>query len=1015
MDGIIWRHFLSKLQILKSGGGRGVSAIAHVPCRSAKRWAFWMATLLLLSVMTIAATAQTSTGTLRGRITDPTGAVITQATVLAATADGRSVTVVTNNQGIYEFKGLAAGSYTVTAVAKGFATDQEEGVNVVAGQTQQLDIALQIAVEQQHVEVQEEAPTIGVSAENSASTLIIKGKDLEALSDDPDELQAELQALAGPSAGPNGGQIYVDGFTAGQLPPKSAIREIRINQNPFSAQYDQLGYGRIEIFTKPGTDKIHGQVMVNGNTSAFNALNPFVTEEPGYYSEIFNGNISGPLGKKASYFFTVQQRNIDNESVVAAQVLSPTNNIVPYNQAVPSPSTVLNISPRFDFQLTPSNVLTVRYQYVRNNQDNEGIGQFSLPSVGYNSHSTEQTVQISDTQIISPTIVNETRFQYIRQTSNQFPLSTDPTLVVQGAFTGGGSPGGTVVSKQDHYELQNYTSIAHGRNFIKFGGRVRGTLYSSNEDSGFNGTYNFMSLNAYQITQVGIQEGLTPLQIQMMGGGPSQFSIITGQPLSDVSMVDVGLYAEDEWRIKPNISLTAGLRYETQTGIPYHGDWAPRLSLAWGLGRGKTPPKTVLRGGYGIFYQRFSYNYLLQAERQNGITQLQYIVPQPLFYPLIPSQSVLGQLSKASPTIYQVAPNIEPGYTLQAAFSVERQITKSSTLSVTYLNSRGEHQLFLRNANAPLPGTYPPSDVRPFGGNTNIYQYNSEGAFLQNQLIANFRVNVGTRVSLFGFYSLNFSNSDLGAGGGGGGGGSFFGGGSSSAAFIMNSYDPMEDWGRAGFDVRNRFVLGGSISLKYGFRLNPFIIAQSGAPFNIVVGQDLNGDSIFNDRPAIGATAGPGGQVYMTPWGTFNTVPIPGQPIAPINSGSATPLFTLNLRLSKTFGLGPKLDRAAMAASGPRGGGPGGPGGGGGRGGGLGGRGLAGGGGNPFSFGNETTHRYNLTFTISARNLLNNVNYAPPVGNLDSPIFGEPNALAGPPFSSGSANRRIDLQMLFSF
>jgi len=962
--------------------------------------------------MTIAATAQTSTGTLRGRITDPTGAVITQATVLAATADGRSVTVVTNNQGIYEFKGLAAGSYTVTAVAKGFATDQEEGVNVVAGQTQQLDIALQIAVEQQHVEVQEEAPTIGVSAENSASTLIIKGKDLEALSDDPDELQAELQALAGPSAGPNGGQIYVDGFTAGQLPPKSAIREIRINQNPFSAQYDQLGYGRIEIFTKPGTDKIHGQVMVNGNTSAFNALNPFVTEEPGYYSEIFNGNISGPLGKKASYFFTVQQRNIDNESVVAAQVLSPTNNIVPYNQAVPSPSTVLNISPRFDFQLTPSNVLTVRYQYVRNNQDNEGIGQFSLPSVGYNSHSTEQTVQISDTQIISPTIVNETRFQYIRQTSNQFPLSTDPTLVVQGAFTGGGSPGGTVVSKQDHYELQNYTSIAHGRNFIKFGGRVRGTLYSSNEDSGFNGTYNFMSLNAYQITQVGIQEGLTPLQIQMMGGGPSQFSIITGQPLSDVSMVDVGLYAEDEWRIKPNISLTAGLRYETQTGIPYHGDWAPRLSLAWGLGRGKTPPKTVLRGGYGIFYQRFSYNYLLQAERQNGITQLQYIVPQPLFYPLIPSQSVLGQLSKASPTIYQVAPNIEPGYTLQAAFSVERQITKSSTLSVTYLNSRGEHQLFLRNANAPLPGTYPPSDVRPFGGNTNIYQYNSEGAFLQNQLIANFRVNVGTRVSLFGFYSLNFSNSDLGAGGGGGGGGSFFGGGSSSAAFIMNSYDPMEDWGRAGFDVRNRFVLGGSISLKYGFRLNPFIIAQSGAPFNIIVGQDLNGDSIFNDRPAIGATAGQGGTVYHTAWGTFNSVPIPGQPIAPINTGSATSLFTLNLRLSKTFGLGPKLDRAAVAASGPRGGGPGG---GGGHGGGLGGRGLSGGGGNPFSFGNETTHRYNLTFTISARNLLNNVNYAPPVGNLDSPIFGQPNALAGPPFSSGSANRRIDLQMLFSF
>ena len=140
---------------------------------------------------------------------------------------------------------------------------------------------MQIEVEKQNVEVQEESPTVSVSPENSAGTLVLKGKDLDALSDDPDELYSELQALAGPSAGPNGGQIYVDGFTAGQLPPKSAIREIRINQNPFSAEYDKLGYGRIEIFTKPGTDKFHGQFMVNGNSSSFNSLNPFITDDPG--------------------------------------------------------------------------------------------------------------------------------------------------------------------------------------------------------------------------------------------------------------------------------------------------------------------------------------------------------------------------------------------------------------------------------------------------------------------------------------------------------------------------------------------------------------------------------------------------------------------------------------------------------------------------------------------------------------------------------------------------------------
>ena len=259
---------------------------------------------------------------------------------------------------------------------------------------------------------------------------------------------------------------------------------------------------------------------------------------------------------------------------------------------------------------------------------------------------------------------------------------------MQSAFTGGGSSSGTVVSNQDHYELQNYTSIAHGKHFIKFGGRLRGTLFSSTQDSGFNGSYNFSSINAYQITETGLQEGLTPAQIRALGGGASQFVLVAGQPLSDVSMVDVGLYAEDEWRLRPNITLSAGLRYETQTGIPYQGDWAPRVSLAWGLGHNKTQPKTVLRGGYGIFYDRFSYDYLLQAERYNGTTQQQYVVANPNFYPLIPTPAQLSQLSTTSPTVYQVQSNLRVPYTMEAAFSVERQITKNATVSVTYLNSR---------------------------------------------------------------------------------------------------------------------------------------------------------------------------------------------------------------------------------------------------------------------------------------------------------------------------------------
>ncbi len=150
---------------------------------------------------------------------------------------------------------------------------------------------------------------MSTDAGSNASAIVLKGSDLDALSDDPDELSNELTALAGPSAGPNGGQIYIDGFTGGQLPPKSAIREIRINQNPFSAEFDRLGYGRIEILTKPGTDKLHGRAFGQGNDNVFNTGNPFTTVLPAYYSFQYNGTVSGAISKTASYFVSVEQRD----------------------------------------------------------------------------------------------------------------------------------------------------------------------------------------------------------------------------------------------------------------------------------------------------------------------------------------------------------------------------------------------------------------------------------------------------------------------------------------------------------------------------------------------------------------------------------------------------------------------------------------------------------------------------------------------------------------------------------
>ncbi|MGH9528290.1 MAG: carboxypeptidase regulatory-like domain-containing protein [Terriglobales bacterium] len=408
--------------------------------------------MLVWLVSAAALHAQSPTGSLHGTVADPSGAVIPRAVVTATSSTGQKASATTDNVGNYQIKGLAPGQYTVSANAKGFAASAAQTATVAAGRPMKLDIPLAIEVAPEKVEVEAQGTTVDVNPENNASAIIIKGKDLEALSEDPDELQQELLALAGPSAGPNGGEIYIDGFSGGQIPPKSAIREIRINQNPFSAEYDKVGYGRIEIFTKPGTDHFHGHVFADGNSSAFNSQwNPLHTAQPDYHSVLFHGDISGPLGKKASFFFSAQRRNINQNSLVDATVLDSNFNIVPFSEAVQNPRTRTSISPRVDVQLSKNNTLTARYEFEQNNQSNEGVGGFSLVSQAYNDNQTEQSLQLSDTQVISSSVVNETRFQYHRETENQTPQSSGPTISVLQAFTNGGNPQGTVKDTLNRY------------------------------------------------------------------------------------------------------------------------------------------------------------------------------------------------------------------------------------------------------------------------------------------------------------------------------------------------------------------------------------------------------------------------------------------------------------------------------------------------------------------------------------------------------------------------------------
>jgi carboxypeptidase family protein len=998
--------------------------------------------------------AQQTRGTLRGLITDELGGAIVGASVTLTDATGVQKKATTNGEGIYTFAGLTLGSYKIEAIAPGFTHSEEQAVDIKAGR-QSLDITLKVTIEEQVTVA--EAP-ISTEASNNANQTVIGGKDLDALPDDPDELAAALQALAGPSVGPNGGQIFIDGFTGGNLPSKDSIREIRINQNPFAAENDQPS-ARIDILTRPGTDKLRGGASFNFNDESFNSRNPFAissSKRTPFQIRQYDMNLSGPVVKrKASFFVNLGRIETDDNELVRATVLDENLNPVDFGQGFLVPRRNTFFSPRFDYAINQSNTLIVRYNYNRFRVDNQGVGGFSLPERGFNTVSTNQNIQLTETAILNSTTINETRFQYSHGRNEQIGNNSVPALNVSGSFNSGGSQVGDSFSVRDFWELNNFTARQHGSHAIKFGGRVRHVTVDDTNENNFGGTWSFTggfgltSLDRYQLTLRLQEQGLTPLQIRAAGGGAATFSINSGNPFADVSQTDYGVFLQDDWRVRPNITLSYGLRYETQTNAHSKYDFGPRLAVAWSPGAANSarPPKMVIRVGTGFFYNRFNENSTLTANRFNGVNVIQTFVTEEarrITPPSIGEQtaanvaaiySVLNQWSPTSvpsvaglpqtqQTIWQVDPNLQAPTVWLIGTQVERQLPHNLTMFMGFYNIRIVHVIRARDVNAPLPATITPltpNGLRPDQTKGEIYRFEASGQFNQRQFFIGFNSRFSRMFQFNGNYSISKTTNDTD--------------GQGSTLFPMNSYDTSGEFGRGSFDIRHRFTLFGTVNLPWWkVVLNPFVVANTGPPFNIITGQDLNLDRQVNERPSF---APPNADcslstIRCTRFGNFNLVPLTGERIIPRNFGNSPGSFVVNLRVSRTFAFGTIGGNNAAArpqgqtpATGggarPAGGGPGGPNIAGGGGGGVKAVAGAGGPGGPQGGAPPTEKRYTLNVSINFQNLLNHVNLGPPVGNLSSPNFGESLGLGGSfggfggGGSTGAGNRRIYAQVRLNF
>jgi hypothetical protein len=998
---------------------------------------------LVMIALASDAFSQQTPGAIKGTVTDQLHGLIVSATVIAIDARGIERQTTTTTSGGYEFKTLPPGNYDLRVVASGFSVTAERNVEVRSGRTTTLDLQLSIESLEQSVTVDNKG--VSTDSDQNADALILRERELEALPSDPEALSAALQAMAGPTEPGSGPQIKVDGFSNGQIPPKEAIREVRFNQNPYSAENEYPGWGGIEIFTQPGSDKFHGGFNVNFNDESLNSRNPFSPKRVPFQMRQFNGNLTGPIiPKRASFALYVGHYASDSNAIVNATILDPvTLRPASFNQTFVTPQVSKNMSGRGDLKLTKQHTLVGNYEFSEGTQNLQGIGGFSLPSRGYTGKRSSHNLQITETAILNERTINETRLQLSRSSFRQTANTSLPALNVLDSFFGGGAQVGSASNKQERLELQNFTSSSSKGHFLKIGWRVRHVRIVSISPGNFGGTYNFAggtgpildandqqvpgnevvsigSLERYRRTLLFQRRGLSAAEIRKLGGGATQFSIAGGNPETSVKQTDASLYVQDDWKIRPNLTISPGLRYEIQDNVNSDWNFAPRIGFAWSpkFGGGKkqpqaTPakniasakstqsaspkptgpsqPKTVIRGGFGIFYNRIYEDITLQALRFNGVNQRQFVVTDPAvldFFPAVPQIALLDAFAQPQ-TRRVIGSDLAPSYSLRSSISVEHQLPYNLKLSINYSHADSLRTLRTVNINAPLGGTYDPaltaSGLRPLGKAAgNILEYQATGRSMNNSLSVS--LNASTKkLNFWGSYTFGKNKS--------------LDNGTSGSPF--DAYDFSNEWTRASFDTRHFFYASGSYQTSSGFSVNTFVVANSGGPFNITTGRDTNGDTFYSERPAFATDLGKPG-VIVTPLGAFDPNPVPGQKIIPRNFGQGPGFLSVNVGVGKTI----KFGRAIPSKSPP-----------------------ASANGSVVTASNSgkppakqpIQRPYQLAFSIYANNVLNHANKGAPVGNMASPYFlkstGTSNMFFFGPGGGGGAggNRQVTLRVRLSF
>ncbi|MFZ0303529.1 MAG: TonB-dependent receptor [Terracidiphilus sp.] len=837
-----------------------------------------------------------------GVITDPTGAVIPQARVQASSG----ATALTDATGHYMFACEPGTSITITADAAGFAKATAHA-HARMGGVAHVNLKLYVARVETNVVV--DANTSGVDSADTAGTTVLGTEEVRRLSDDPDDLLRELQAMAVGGGGvPGGAIITVNGFQNGSpLPPKGSIAEIRINPDPFSSQYERAPWivPDIEITTKPGATAFHGALFFVESDSPWNATDPFSVTATPASKQRYGFELSGPaISRNSDFFLALDKRDIKEFNVVDAETLDSGYNPEPLEQTVAAPQHLWIGSARGDWQITPKDAATLSFSSNLSDLDNQGVGGLNLASTGFDSLLGEYDLRLLNTQILSFQLLNETRIGYSWLRTEQTPLSTEPSLMVAGYFTGGGSTSGNLNDRERNLEADDDFILTKGKHSLKAGLESLAFVIHDYDPDTFNGTFVFgggsapaLDANnnpAGETTTIDALEQYRRTLLNLPGGAPTTYQLTTGSPVVSETQWRLALYVQDRAKINQRLTVNAGLRYQFQTSPGSFANVAPRAGLAW------APDKNsnwVLHLSGGLFINPLDQAYAIQAKRLNGVRQQETTIYSPNFQsPKTPAPDSIsvGTIWQLSNTVTQL-----PSFMVQTGLGHE--FPQHWHLQADFDFGQAWGWMRQVNVNAPMVASSigaPPDPLaallapRPIAVNENIFRYEQlahrRGGLVEFALEQN-------SYKRFNF-SADYLHLDFHSDGG------FRLGDLPGAANPQSTYSEKGESARWDALMRNLFFASVNLNLPLKLDLSSFLDFSSGRPYNMTTGTDANGDGDFNDRPSYASAPGPG--VYTTPFGLMTTNTVNGN--VPRNLGSMPDQIHLDMNLSREFALNPR-------------------------------------------------------------------------------------------------------------